>query len=470
MPTYPPRQIAAYGTVFFFLIFVFFYGLADTLSPLSSAGRMSKGMFKPPQESTLFPDFSHYEPLNTLKSEEFPLDDPKRRVIIVGDIHGMMKPLRKLLDNLNYNPSDDVLIHAGDIVTKGTHKGSMAILDFMTANNVTGVRGNHDQKVIEWYSWLQWIREKPGGRQWLENLEKRWEKACADDKGVEVDSWLQTNSASTEDKKWFRQIPKGWILFSDHYNVARELTADHLKYLSHLPLRIYVPSAHTFIVHAGLLPSNPAYPMDNTENQPLARVPAFPKRPANGPVQKSDAETSGNKETIDGLRYLQEISLLTEIPQNADPWVLLNMRNVVGDTVSRDTDEGRPWSKIWKQNMLSCVGYQKTRDVNDTADNNHVSTSKKKIELPCYPSTTIYGHAASRGLDVKRWSIGLDSGCVKGERLTALVLGGPANKHKRRLKHGGDEDDISAESSKEGDGWIPYSDNRKGRIVSVSCK
>lgn len=33
-------------------------------------------------------------------------------------------------------------------------------------------------------------------------------------------------------------------------------------------------------------------------------------------------------------------------------------------------------------------------------------------KLPCYPSTVVYGHAAARGLDIKRWSKGLDSGCV----------------------------------------------------------
>ena len=37
----------------------------------------------------------------------------------------------------------------------------------------------------------------------------------------------------------------------------------------------------------------------------------------------------------------------------------------------------------------------------------------KKKTLPCYPSTVIYGHAASRGLDIERWSKGLDSGCVR---------------------------------------------------------
>ena len=35
----------------------------------------------------------------------------------------------------------------------------------------------------------------------------------------------------------------------------------------------------------------------------------------------------------------------------------------------------------------------------------------------------VYGHDSNRGLEVKKWSKGLDSGCVSGGRLTALVVG-----------------------------------------------
>lgn len=293
----------------------------------------------------------------------------------------------------------------------------MEVMNFMTSNNVTGVRGNHDQKVIEWRGWLEWIKERPRGKQWLESLEKHWESAHGNDKSLDVESWLQSHAKSdlAEDRKWLRHVPKGWDLFSDHYKVARDLSIEQFQYLLHLPLRLYIPSAHAFIVHAGLLPSNPAYPMDNTENQPLARIPAFPNRPADNIGYENDHPVSRNKDTIEGLRFLQEIALLTEIPQNTDPWVVLNMRSVVGSTISKESKVGKPWSKIWKQRMQSCVGYQNSRDTEDDGVNDdEISSSKRNetIKLPCYPSTTIYGHAAARGLDIKRWTIGLDTGCV----------------------------------------------------------
>lgn len=36
--------------------------------------------------------------------------------------------------------------------------------------------------------------------------------------------------------------------------------------------------------------------------------------------------------------------------------------------------------------------------------------------------TVIYGHDASSGLNIKKYTKGLDSGCVQGGKLTALVV------------------------------------------------
>lgn len=36
--------------------------------------------------------------------------------------------------------------------------------------------------------------------------------------------------------------------------------------------------------------------------------------------------------------------------------------------------------------------------------------------------TVIYGHYAKQGLNIREYTKGLDSGCVKGGKLTALVI------------------------------------------------
>ena len=37
-------------------------------------------------------------------------------------------------------------------------------------------------------------------------------------------------------------------------------------------------------------------------------------------------------------------------------------------------------------------------------------------------TTVIYGHDAKSGLQLKRYAKGLDTGCVRGGRLTALII------------------------------------------------
>jgi hypothetical protein len=304
-----------------------------------------------------------------------------------------------------------VLIHVGDIVTKGPHGDSMALLKYLASNNITGVRGNNDQKVVEWRGWLNWITSLPGGKAWLDHLEKTPPKSDASKD--ELIAWMkaQHKAASKEDKTWWKRIPHKWLLFSDHYKVARDMSAAEFQYLLDLPLRLYVPSVHVFIVHAGLLPSDPQYPYYD-KRQPLARVPK---------LMATNADTSEMKKTkneVESLRRLEDLSLLTLVPQNLDPWVVLNMRGVKKDgEVTKKNKKGRPWSELWNLEMKRCVGYNE--ELAHTAvdgDSKELSGKKKGSEheqaLPCYPSTVIYGHAAARGLDLKRWSIGLDTGCV----------------------------------------------------------
>jgi hypothetical protein len=282
----------------------------------------------------------------------------------------------------------------------------MALLTYLASNNITGVRGNNDQEVVEWRGWLNWIVSLPGGKVWLDRLEKMSPKSDTDNKKLK--DWMkdQRKAASKDDKKWWKLIPKKWVLFSDHYRVARDMSATEFQYLLDLPLRLYVPSAHVFIVHAGLLSSDPQYPYYD-KKQPLARVPK---------LMATDADTSKKNRTnneLESLRKLQDLSLLTLVPQNLIPWVVLNIRSVKKDKIFKKYGKGRtPWPDLWNLEMNSCVGYN--REITHDAVDGEVSGRKKKSKhaLPCYPSTVIYGHAAARGLERKPWSIGLDSGCV----------------------------------------------------------
>ncbi|KAK7050945.1 hypothetical protein VNI00_005057 [Paramarasmius palmivorus] len=344
-----------------------------------------------------FPDFSKYLELRTLSDEEFPIGDESRRVILVGDVHGMNDQLQSLLRKVSYDPSTDIFVHVGDIIAKSTHSGSMAVLDFMATNNITGVRGNHDQKVIEWRAWLDWIHTIPGGAHWLARCREKWDAAQKQGED-DVDAWVEKEMKKDKtNKKWWKKIPDGWKLFGDHYEIAAAMTDKEFQYMVSRPLRLHVPSAHTFIVHAGVLSSDPERNTWDTR-QPLATIPHVPRR----------SPTSI-------IRRLQEVAILHKVRQNLDPWVTLNMRGVTKKGKITRGQGGTPWAELYNEDMGMCSGFDNELNANG---------KHKKTTLPCRPATVVYGHAASRGLDVKRWTIGLDSGCVYERRLTALVLGG----------------------------------------------
>ena len=293
----------------------------------------------------------------------------------------------------------------------------MALLTYLASNNITGVRGNNDQQVIEWRGWLIWIASLPGGKAWLNRLEK-----ISPDDESKLKNWMkeQRKAASKDEKIWWNRIPDKWVLFNDHYKVARDMSDTEFQYLLDLPLRLYIPSAHVFIVHAGLLASDPEYPYYD-KRQPLARVPTLMAGSSTTTTATTDADASKSRNEVESLRKLQDLSLLTLIPQNLIPWVVLNIRGVKKNgKVTKKNKKGRPWSELWNLEMNRCVGYNQeiAHDaVDGDREEEEISSGKKKdskktFKLPCYPSTVIYGHAAKRGLDVKRWSIGLDSGCV----------------------------------------------------------
>lgn len=219
------------------------------------------------------------------------------------------------------------------------------------------------------------------------------------------------------------------------------MTQEQADYLMSLPLVNHVPHLHFFVVHAGLLPSDPRLPPTHP-SQPLAHAPALTQQSSTVPDEATSILASrlrahllaqdlasdvfaalkpspADSSAIEDLRRLQESAILSDVPQNRDPWVVVNMRSVTKKhKATRKDDKGTPWSKLWNKQMDACKGYE-------------VDARRRPkggdYELPCHPTTIVYGHAASRGLDVKRWSMGLDTGCLYGQQLTALVLNNSTN-------------------------------------------
>lgn len=82
-----------------------------------------------------------------------------------------------------------------------------------------------------------------------------------------------------------------------------------------------------------------------------------------------------------------------------DPTAVMNMRTIdLRNHVPSSRAKGTPWAKLWNR-------YQSVLPAKERA-------------------TVIYGHDSRRGLQVSKWSMGIDSSCVRGGKLTAVVVEG----------------------------------------------
>jgi hypothetical protein len=91
------------------------------------------------------------------------------RHFVVGDIHGRMDMFLKLLDNINYDPSTDVIYTVGDMIDRGPK--SLDVVNFFLNNpRCYAIKGNHEHMMLTktWYE--TWINN--GGMSCLADLKQ----------------------------------------------------------------------------------------------------------------------------------------------------------------------------------------------------------------------------------------------------------------------------------------------------------
>ena len=83
------------------------------------------------------------------------------RTVIVGDVHGCRRELEQLLDRIRFG-NGDRLVFVGDLIARGPD--SLGVLDVVRRTGALVVRGNHEQKLLDWYE----DDETPLGRTHME--------------------------------------------------------------------------------------------------------------------------------------------------------------------------------------------------------------------------------------------------------------------------------------------------------------
>ncbi|PQE33531.1 ser thr phosphatase family protein [Rutstroemia sp. NJR-2017a WRK4] len=94
--------------------------------------------------------------------------------------------------------------------------------------------------------------------------------------------------------------------------------------------------------------------------------------------------------------------------EKQDPTMVMNMRTIV-DGVPSEGREGTAWTKVWNKHQKSLPKKERT--------------------------TVIYGHDSKKGLQLNKYSMGIDTGCLKGGKLTAVVIEGGHSQNKHKVVH-----------------------------------
>lgn len=140
--------------------------------------------------------------------------------------------------------------------------------------------------------------------------------------------------------------------------------------------------------------------------------------------------------------------------EDQDPFAVMNMRAISRGKHRREKKKGKgkfvpeegrndgtPWFKVWgrEQELLEgpirveggAVGdaseleYEKNEarvgeegEEDEEDEENDVASNEHGVQ----PTVVIYGHDSKTGLNIRKWSKGLDSGCVNGDRLSGLLI------------------------------------------------
>lgn len=189
-----------------------------------------------------------------------------QRRIIIGDIHGCYRTLRKLTEEKLRITSSDQIYFIGDYIDRGP--SSQQVLDYLIelkwqSYNIFPIRGNHEEMFL---------------------------RAISDDKYIHA--WY--NNGAEETLKSFN-IPEN-LLFE--YDGIKLIPDKYIQFLSNLPY--YIVLKDYIIVHAGLN-FNLEHPFEDNESMLWMRNIQY------------DAEKAGNKKIIHGHTPMPSVSIMADL-------------------------------------------------------------------------------------------------------------------------------------------------------------
>jgi len=126
------------------------------------------------------------------------------RLLIIGDVHGMLDELKELLNKADYTASrGDRVIFVGDLVNKGPE--SAGVVQYAMDINATTVRGNHEDKVLRVWAGAEEARLQAEAKG--KDGDKAYKKFTKSLGSGKKDALEVAQSLSPEQRMWLAAAP-----------------------------------------------------------------------------------------------------------------------------------------------------------------------------------------------------------------------------------------------------------------------
>ncbi|KAF5724813.1 bis(5' nucleosyl)-tetraphosphatase symmetrical [Fusarium mundagurra] len=336
------------------------------------------------------------------------------RLIIVGDVHGHLPELKKLIKKVSYNKSNgDKLIFVGDLVNKGPD--SPGVVQLAIELGASAIRGNNEDRVLAAHSAI-----KRGEHAKL--IERLKRLALEAEKEKEVKDGEPAPSETKEDLKSISPEDLKPYSSESDFTTAANLTDEQISWLAAQPLILRIKlrreatsppwnSGTLLVAHGGLVPLLPLEEQDPWAVMNIrGLVYRDPEATVTEPIRagllkgaKSRTRRYAAYHDATDVDIKAELEKWADAVKNGEGFGGEYKEGVIGFPL--ETREGDWWIDAWNRWQNS-------------------------IEDPEKRSIVVYGHDARVGIqvganspEVARYTFGLDSGCAYGKSLTAMVIG-----------------------------------------------
>jgi len=335
------------------------------------------------------------------------------RLIIVGDVHGRLPELKELVEKVAYSkPNGDKLILVGDLINKGPD--SPGVVQLAMELGASAIRGNNEDRVLAAHSAIKRGDDTKLVER-LKRLAREAEKENDKKDGEPAPSETKDDlkSISPEDLKPYSS--------ESDFTTAANLSDEQISWLASQPLVLRIKlrkgatsppwnSGTLLVAHGGLVPLLPLEEQDSWAVMNMrGLVYPDPEATVTEPIRagllkgaKSRTRRYAAYGDVNDADIKAELLKWADIVNNGEGFSGQYKEGVIGFPL--ETREGDWWIDAWNR-WQNSIGDPEKRSI------------------------VVYGHDARVGIqvgadspEVARYTFGLDSGCVYGKSLTAMII------------------------------------------------